>query len=477
MSPYACMMPSNVSEVQTETLHEQIVPEFVAMLDDATALDDPAELEQLAAAVLLALEQPEMPGEVAAAVLRAIEARHDANAAGLLGSLAILGAESLAAQAKASADRLAGEGIVSPAAAGVGTLAAQEAVQIEGPGVEVLIALLQRPGAQDVQAALFAIEHQDTRGALVECALVPPAPMAEARDLLGGVDGGGAPVPITSDELTARIVTAARRAVDTETVLGYQAGPALPIVSRALTGDPTGLPRPAVLAPWEDDEEELIVEPADDEEGFHRVMDKLLSEFEQHGRATYPPDGVVWQHGDFVASSMLEWKGDYDDGRLGRWTQADLAEYLLDYFPRKVSVDEETLDAVIECVSAFLGFLDARGSLSGQPLEQLDQACEALRPEFHERARDSSGWGPAKSMVMQMRAEGVDPSAPGALDAWMADFNARPHEQRDAVIGPAADRMTDAARPGSAAKQHAPKQQRKQRRKAQRSARKRNRHR
>ncbi len=182
----------------------------------------------------------------------------------------------------------------------------------------------------------------------------------------------------------------------------------------------------------------------------------------------------MWQHGDFVASSMLQWKGGYDDGRLGRWTRADLAEYLLDYFPRKVSVDEETLAAVPDCVRAFLEFLAARGSLSGEPLEQLEEACEELRDEFHERARDSSHWGLAKSMVMQMQTEGIDPSAAGALDAWMADFNARPREQRDAIIGPAADRMARAAGLPSTAEARAPKQKA-QRRKAQRQARKRNR--
>jgi hypothetical protein len=199
-----------------------------------------------------------------------------------------------------------------------------------------------------------------------------------------------------------------------EITLGPGAGPALPIISRALTGDPTGLPRPVVLAPWEDDDPELIVDAAEDEEGFHRVMEELLAELGQHAKATHPPDGVVWQHGDFVASSMLQWKGGYDDGRLGRWTRADLAEYLLDYFPRKVSVDQETLHAVPECVRAFLGFLDARGSLSGEPLEQLEQACEELRDEFQESAGDSSQWGLAKSMVMKMQDEGIDPSAPGA---------------------------------------------------------------
>ena len=58
-------MPSEIIEVQSEILHEQIVPAFVAMLDDAPPLRDPAELEQLAATLLIPLEQPEIPAEVA----------------------------------------------------------------------------------------------------------------------------------------------------------------------------------------------------------------------------------------------------------------------------------------------------------------------------------------------------------------------------------------------------------------------------
>jgi hypothetical protein len=340
--------------------------------------------------------------------------------------------------------RLAAEGIASPVAARIGTLAVKEAVRVEGAGVELLIALLRRPRGRTVQAAMLAIEHDHSGGALVRCALAPPAAIKDARELLDGIDGAGAPEPLTLGELTERAVTAAQRAIEHQIALGHEAGPALPIVSRALTGDPAGLPRPAVLAPWEDDDPELTVDAAEDEDGFERVMKMLLDELEQHAIVAYPPGSVVWEHGDFVASTMLQWKGGYDDGRLGRWTRADLSEYLLDYFPRKVSVPAETLAAVPECVRAFLGFLEARGSLTGEPLEQLEHTLDQLRGEFVERAEDRTHWGLAKSMFTRMHAEGVDPT------------------------GSAADGMTHAAgRP--AAKPRA------QRRKAQRAARKRNR--
>ena len=468
-------MPPQVSEVQSEVLHEQIVPAFLAMLDTAPGLEGPAELEQLAATVLVALEQPELPADAVSTVLAAIEARRDPVAAGVLAAIAVLAAEPLAAQAAASTQRLAADGIACPAA-GLGMLAVREAVRIEGASVELLVALLRRPGAREVQAAMLAIEHEHTGGALVQCALAPPARLHDARELLDGIDVASAPEPVAPGELAERAVTAARRAVEHEIALGHEAGPALPIISRALTGDPAGLPRPVVLAPWEDDDPELIVDAAEDEDGFQRVIEMLLAELEVHAKATYPPGSVVWEHGDFVASTMLQWKGGYDDGRLGRWTRADLAEYLLDYFPRKISVDDQTLAAVPDCARAFLGFLDERGSLTGEPLDQLEHALSELSDEFRQRARDRTHWGIAKSMIMQMHTEGLDPSAPGALDTWIADFNTRPPGQRDQIIGPAADRMTHAAGLRPAAGQPAPKQ-RAQQRKAQRAARKRNRRR
>jgi len=470
---YACAMPSPISEAQSQILHEQIVPDFLAMLDEAPALEDPAEVEHLAANMLVPLEQPEIPPEVGFAVVEAIAARRDADAAGVLAALTALAAEPLASEARASLQRLAREGITSLAIARVGTLAVEEAVQIQSDTAELVLALLARPGTEQVQVAVFGIEHEDTGGALVDCALTPPTAFGEARELLAGADGT-VTQPIAPDELADRVKTAAQQAIDADVALGPEAGPALPVVSRALTGDPTGLPRPPLAAPWEDDDPELIVDAAEDEQGFHRLMDQLLDEFEQHARATYTPDGVVCENGDFVASTMLQWKGGYDDGRLGRWTQTDVAEYMLDYFPRKVSADDETLAAVPECVSAFLGFLAVRDSLSGDPLEQLEKACEELRDEFLKSAGDSSHWGLAKSMLSQMQAEGIDPTAPGALDAWIENFNARPRAQRDVIIGPAADRMARAAGLPSAGPARSPKQK-VQRRKAQRQARKRNR--
>lgn len=171
---------------------------------------------------------------------------------------------------------------------------------------------------------------------------------------------------------------------------------------------------------------------------------------------------------------MLEWKGYYGYGRLGRWTCDDLPEFLLDYFPRKVSVHDETLDDVVDCVVALLGFLEQRQSLSGEPLDMLEHACEELRHDFRARAADPSSWGLAKSMVMRMFAEGIDPNDFDAVERWTTSFNERPTAERDAIIGGASKRMlAQFQSPTAGPRGKTPARQ--ARRKSERAARKRNR--
>ena len=138
--------------------------------------------------------------------------------------------------------RLAGEGIVSAAAAAVGTLAVRRRCGSRARTPSCWSRCSRGRAHPEVQAAILGIEHHDTGGALVECALTPPAPVSEARELLDGVDGADPPQPIAAEELTARVLAAARRAVELEIALGPGAGPALAIISRALTGDPPACP-------------------------------------------------------------------------------------------------------------------------------------------------------------------------------------------------------------------------------------------
>jgi hypothetical protein len=114
---------------------------------------------------------------------------------------------------------------------------------------------------------------------------------------------------------------------------------------------------------WEADDPELIVDPEHDEDGHRLLIDELRGEFADWAELTCPADGPVARSGELVGSTMLDWKAT-SDGQLGRWTRIDLAEFLLDWLPREVALDEAMQPDVVDCVIAFLRFLDDRDSLS-----------------------------------------------------------------------------------------------------------------
>jgi hypothetical protein len=166
----------------------------------------------------------------------------------------------------------------------------------------------------------------------------------------------------------------------------------------------------------------------EDEDAFLATRDSLLESYREasEGRED-APDG-------FVASTMLEYKWGYGDGRITDWRRTDLADLLLGHFPRKINVDEDDILRVTPEVADFLSFLDQRGLLTGDPLPSLRRELDALVPEFVDAMQDPSRFGMAKRLVAQMRSDGVDIGEQSAIDQWLDDFNARAIEERDDIL-------------------------------------------
>lgn len=227
--------------------------------------------------------------------------------------------------------------------------------------------------------------------------------------------------------------------------LDSDAGRVLPLLERALTGHAGRLPRP------------LADEP-DPEEAGRAAADMLVETFAEHLEdANFAPELI--EHAPFVAHTMLDWKLDHADGELLRWDIGDLREYLLDWFPRKVTCDAETIPLAPAAVAEFLRFLDAADLLEAPvPLRSLTAAVERLAPAFERASRDPANWGHAKRLALEMLEGGVDMTDPEAAHEWIEAYTARLAEERHGV--PA---------------RRAPQARRGQQRKAARRARKRNR--
>ena len=161
---------------------------------------------------------------------------------------------------------------------------------------------------------------------------------------------------------------------------------------------------------------------------------------------------------------------------LATLSSRDLEETLFDVIPAKVSAGSEIAKNIVDTARAFYVWLKREHAL-----EQADDIIELLNDdatrELEQQIEDPSNYSPAKAMMMQAMAEGVDLSNKEAINAFMLS-----QIQSGATPGPRAMYDDPFASYGqSAPSPHTPEQQRasqrkrKKNRKASRKARKKNR--
>jgi len=101
-------------------------------------------------------------------------------------------------------------------------------------------------------------------------------------------------------------------------------------------------------------------------------------------------------------------------------------------------VENDDLDDVLEEAKAFISFLDKTGLLDADsdPADVLVDHLDAIEEQFRHNMADRSRYSFGKRLWMTAQAEGVRMDDQASLDAFIADFNARPIAQRDAILGP-----------------------------------------
>ena len=234
---------------------DHLVAQLVGLLDDFS-LDDAAGLELLAGTLLVPISMPEVPDAARRVVVDAIEARADPIAAGVLAALAVLAPSRVAAHAHEAATRLREQGLLPPFADDVGTLAVDVAAVGFDGDAEILVATLARPNHSARQVLVLAI-HAGTE-ALTECILTPPLARSKAEGMLRDPTGDNSVssmLPFAAPHVRLRLSQAAECARRLDVALDSHIAPILPIVSRALTGDPNGIDWPETLDPWDEDDD------------------------------------------------------------------------------------------------------------------------------------------------------------------------------------------------------------------------------
>jgi hypothetical protein len=167
----------------------------------------------------------------------------------------------------------------------------------------------------------------------------------------------------------------------------------------------------------------------DDAEAFNVARDDLVDRFER----TSAGRDLGW-----VASGVLDFKWGYIGEDLTEWTPDDVGEILLGLYPAKAMVDPEDLDRIPTGFGAFLLFLGDEGIMSAVDAKAASAFVEHLRPHFHAAALDEANWSMGKRLMTTAHSEHVDMTDPDALQRFMEEFNSRPFDERDAILGPSA---------------------------------------
>ena len=194
-------------------------------------------------------------------------------------------------------------------------------------------------------------------------------------------------------------------------------------------------------------------QPGEDDQAFAKARGALLDEFDAWVAANRPPDD-----GQLLVNAgiFLDWRYTYSTGVLDDYRESDLAEFLLEWCPRKLSAPPEDAPAVCRAVAAFIEFLHASGRLAGGPgrAARLITVAEELVAEMVIAMGDESKYGMAKSLFAGPFCDALDldesvspEELQAALDARMEAFNALPFEERksltDRALTPALTKLVE----------------------------------
>lgn len=167
------------------------------------------------------------------------------------------------------------------------------------------------------------------------------------------------------------------------------------------------------------------------EEDYEVARTELKKRF-----AAWCADTEAGVDGD-APEGLIHYKWGFLDGRLTCWTRNDLAEILVELYPAKVMADEDELADIMAEARAFMTFLAETDLLDADsdPIDMLLGHLDLIEPHFMSNMKDPSRFSFGKRLWTTATAEGVRLDDQKSVEAFMADFNARPRTEREAVLG------------------------------------------
>lgn len=154
----------------------------------------------------------------------------------------------------------------------------------------------------------------------------------------------------------------------------------------------------------------------------------LVEEFMGSGHAT----GLDAE--DSILHHALVFRCDYSDGDPLRWSPIGVELFMLDFLPRKATLDATEIRNLPAVLKAWARFALAKRGLEERWITETEAAVDRWTTEFRKEVTDPDSFGPAKVVGQAMMAEGIDLTDQDAVQDWIEDFNNRPFEERDEFL-------------------------------------------
>lgn len=188
--------------------------------------------------------------------------------------------------------------------------------------------------------------------------------------------------------------------------------------------DDDGLVRAGILA---------RVDAPDDEDLLHAHREELIDRFaawvQAHATRADPADADV----------ALDWKISYADGALTTWSVADLAEFALEWCPRKLSMPAQHVPGFLDSLGEFFLFLAGQGLLRGAGPEQLRSWCVRRAPDVERAMSDPRNFGMAKALFSGVGGLDDPPEDQAGVESMMQRLQAMSPDEIDAALGAGLD--------------------------------------
>jgi len=150
------------------------------------------------------------------------------------------------------------------------------------------------------------------------------------------------------------------------------------------------------------------------EEQRHRFLTKYEFSLVDH-------DDVARGDALWVAESMTEYLVWHERLAPWRWNGPSAFAYMMDYFARRVALDDPgRIHVIPDNLLQFVRFCSLRGYVNDVDLAELEAVVDAEREEFVGAAVDPDRRRLARAVLEQMIAGGIDPRDPGAPPAAAA---------------------------------------------------------